>query len=163
LRWRAAAAAVHGRARARHRGGPAPGPASRPGAGPRAAARPGCARSRPCTAAAGARRLPRPARGREGPARQRGPGGGVRARPRSWILDDAALRALVLRPPRSHAELTGITGLTAGFVERSGNAILRLIEEAAVPAQLPQLAARARPDPQLQARTRHLAGIVQKR
>lgn len=84
-------------------------------------------------------------------------------RPRSWILDDAALRALVFRPPRSHAELAGIAELAPGFVERSGNAILRLIEEADLPAQLPPPAARTRPDPQLQARARHLAGIVQKR
>lgn len=84
-------------------------------------------------------------------------------RPRSWILDDAAVRALVLRPPRSRAELAQVEELTPGFVERSGAAILRLVEEAQLPAQLPPLAGRARPDPQLQARTRRLAEQVQRR
>jgi ribonuclease D len=84
-------------------------------------------------------------------------------RPRSWILDDAALRALVLNPPRDRAALARMQELTPGFVERSGGAILRLIEAADLPAQLPPLAARARPDAQLQARTRRLADLLQRR
>lgn len=84
-------------------------------------------------------------------------------RPRSWILDDAALRALVLQPPRSAAALAQVTDLTPGFIERSGNTILQLIEEAALPSQLPPPAARPRPDPELQARIKRLGGIVQRR
>jgi ribonuclease D len=84
-------------------------------------------------------------------------------RPRSWILDDAALRALVLNPPRDRAGLARMQELTPGFVERSGAAILRLIEEADLPAQLPPLAARSRPDAELQARTRRLAELLQRR
>jgi ribonuclease D len=78
-------------------------------------------------------------------------------RPRSWILEDAGLRALVSQPPRSAAELARVPELTPGFVERSGAAILGVIEAAALPARLPPLP----PDPELQARVRHLAAIVQ--
>jgi ribonuclease D len=84
-------------------------------------------------------------------------------RPRSWILDDAAVRALVLNPPRSAAGLAQMQELTPGFVERSGAAILRIIEEAQLPAQLPPPAGRARPDPALQARSRRLAERLQQR
>lgn len=86
-----------------------------------------------------------------------------RDRPRSWIVDDAALRALVLKPPRTAAELAAVEGLQPGFVERSGAAILRLIAEAELPTQLPPLGGRTRPDPQVQERTRRLAAIVQRR
>jgi ribonuclease D len=84
-------------------------------------------------------------------------------RPRSWILEDVALRAMVHRPPRSLSELSEVESITPGFVERSGDALLRLIEEAGLPAQLPAPAARPRPDPQLQARARQLSTIVQRR
>jgi len=84
-------------------------------------------------------------------------------RPRSWILEDAALRALVLQVPRSAAELAQIAELTPGFVERSGPVILREIAAAGMPSQLPPLAPRTRPDPEIAARVKRLAGIVQKR
>ncbi len=84
-------------------------------------------------------------------------------RPRSWILDDAALRAMVLRPPRTLEELAGIEELTPGFRERSGAMVLEVIAESALPAQLPPLAQRVRPDAEFQARVKNLAGIVQKR
>jgi ribonuclease D len=84
-------------------------------------------------------------------------------RPRSWILEDAALRALILQVPRSPAELRQIAELTHGFVERSGPAILREIAAAEMPARLPPPAPRTRPDPELAARVKRLAGIVQKR
>jgi ribonuclease D len=48
-------------------------------------------------------------------------------------------------------------------VERSGGSVLRVIEAAELPAQLPPMAARPRPDPQLQARARDLSTIVQRR
>jgi ribonuclease D len=84
-------------------------------------------------------------------------------RPRSWILEDAGLRLLTVQPPRNAAELGQITELAPGFVERSGPAILREIEAAHLPQRLPPPAARVRPDPELQARVKHLAGIVQQR
>jgi ribonuclease D len=86
-----------------------------------------------------------------------------RNRPRSWILEDAGLRAIALRVPRTSAELAAIAELTPGFVENSGAAILKLIEGTALPAQLPPPATRSRPDPEIQARVKRLAGIVQQR
>ena len=84
-------------------------------------------------------------------------------RPRSWILDDAGLRALVLRAPRSVSDLAGLEELTPGFREHSGSTILELIAAADLPAQLPPLAQRPRPDAEAQAHLKHLAGIVQKK
>lgn len=84
-------------------------------------------------------------------------------RPRNWILDDSALRALVLRPPRSHQDLAGIEEITPGFRERSGAMILEVIAGADLPAQLPPLPPRSRPDPELQARVKKLSAIVQQK
>lgn len=84
-------------------------------------------------------------------------------RPRSWILDDAALRALVVHAPRTSAELAGIAELAPGFVERSGGKILEEIAAVELPLRLPPLPPRTRPDPALQARVRHLSTILQKR
>jgi ribonuclease D len=83
-------------------------------------------------------------------------------RPRTWILDDSALREMALRPPRTLADLAGIQDITPGFLEHSGPAILDVVKSANLPAQLPPLGQRARPDPELQARVRNLAAIVQK-
>src|SRR5690606_16511678 len=79
-------------------------------------------------------------------------------RPRSWILDDAALRALVFDPPRDAAALAQMPELTPGFVEHSGRRILDLIEAAALPAQLPPLPPRPRPDPVQQQKVKQLSG-----
>jgi ribonuclease D len=84
-------------------------------------------------------------------------------RPRTWILEDAALRALTLQVPRTNAELAQITELSPGFVERSGPAILQEIAAAALPARLPPPAPRSRPDPELQARVKRLSAIVHRR
>lgn len=86
-----------------------------------------------------------------------------RDRPRSWILDDAAIRALVFDPPRDAAALARMPELTPGFVERSGDTILRLIEAAELPTPLPPPPQRPRPDPELQARVKRLSAIVQRR
>jgi ribonuclease D len=89
-----------------------------------------------------------------------------RDRPRSWILEDAGLRAMVLRPPRSHADLAAMaaaTELPAGFVERSGPEMLRIVDESQLPAQLPPPAQRERPDPALQARVKRLGAVLQQK
>jgi ribonuclease D len=86
-----------------------------------------------------------------------------RDRPRSWILDDTGLRGIVLRVPRTPAELATVADLTPGFVERSGEAVLELIREAAMPASLPPPAQRARPDAELQARVKRLGAVAQDR
>jgi len=69
-----------------------------------------------------------------------------RNRPRTWILDDAGLRALLAVAPRSLAALQALPELPPAFIENSGTDILRVIEEAALPARLPPLPGRPRPD-----------------
>jgi ribonuclease D len=84
-----------------------------------------------------------------------------RDRPRSWILDDSGLRGIVLRVPRTAAELAAVPDLTPGFVERSVEAVLGVIEEARMPHNLPPPSQRPRPDPELQARVKRLGGVLQ--
>ena len=84
-------------------------------------------------------------------------------RPRTWILDDAALRSLVMRAPRNTAQLAEIEELTPGFREHSGEVILELIANSNLPEQLPPPALRGRPDAQLQARVKQLGTLVQKK
>ncbi|MEO8306738.1 MAG: ribonuclease D [Pseudomonadota bacterium] len=89
-----------------------------------------------------------------------------RDRPRSWILDDSGLRAMVLRPPRSANDLAAMvtaTELPAGFVEHSGPEMLRIVDEAQLPARLPPPAPRARPDPENLARVKRLGAVLQQK
>jgi len=86
-----------------------------------------------------------------------------RDRPRSWILDDAGLRTIVMRVPRNAAELAALPDLTPGFVERSGGAMLELVEAAAMPSSLPPPAQRQRPDAELQTRVKRLGAALQTR
>lgn len=83
-----------------------------------------------------------------------------RDRPRSWILDDAGLRAIVQRAPRTVAQLAELTELAPGFIEHSGPHIIGLVQQAALPAALPPLPGRSRPDPEATARLKQLANVV---
>jgi ribonuclease D len=84
-----------------------------------------------------------------------------RNRPRGWILDDSGLRGIVLRVPRTAADLATVPDLTPGFVERSAEAVLGVVEEARMPHSLPPPSQRPRPDAELQARVKRLGAIVQ--
>jgi ribonuclease D len=89
-----------------------------------------------------------------------------RDKPRSWILDDSGLRAMVLRPPRSAADLNAMataTELPAGFVDHSGPEMLRIVDAAQMPATLPPPAQRERPDPQHLARVKRLGAVLQQK
>lgn len=72
-----------------------------------------------------------------------------RNRPRTWILDDAGLRAIVLVAPRDLAALRGIDALAPGFIDHSGAEILQIVRDSALPALLPAPSGRTRPDPAL--------------
>jgi ribonuclease D len=63
--------------------------------------------------------------------------------------------------PRDHNALAALPELTPGFIERSGAAVLDVIAESALPAQLPPLPARSRPDPERVALVKRLSGVVQ--
>ena len=69
-------------------------------------------------------------------------------RPRGWILPDPALRDLVLQAPRDMAALERLRELPAGIRENSGAQLLEQIRAAELPAQLPTLPQRRRPDQQ---------------
>jgi ribonuclease D len=89
-----------------------------------------------------------------------------RDRPRSWILDDSGLRAMVLHPPRSAADLAAMasaTELPAGFVDHSGPEMLRIVDEAQMPSTLPPPAQRERPDPAHLARVKRLGVVLQQK
>ncbi len=84
-----------------------------------------------------------------------------RNRPRGWILADAALREIVLRVPRSAAELEAIPDLAPGVIKHCLDDILQRIDAAAIPQPPPPVAARGRPDPSQAALLRKLSALNQ--
>ncbi len=85
----------------------------------------------------------------------------ARNRPRGWILDDALVREIVLRIPRSRDGLAQIEGMPESVVKHSGDELLGLVEAAQVPDPAPPLPKRERPDPVLVARTKRLSEVTQ--
>src|SRR6185312_14103170 len=54
-----------------------------------------------------------------------------RNRPRGWILDDIALREIVMRVPRNVEQLSQVPEMTPGVVKNCADDILQIITEAA--------------------------------
>jgi ribonuclease D len=69
-----------------------------------------------------------------------------RNRPRGWILDDAVLRDIVVRVPRTLEELAGLSDMQRGFIKHNGAELLSLIEAARMPTALPRTNSRGAPD-----------------
>jgi ribonuclease D len=84
-----------------------------------------------------------------------------RNRPRGWILDDAVLRDIVIRVPRSLEELAALPDMQPGFIKHNGAELLELIEAARMPTALPRLNARAAPDPHKTALVKKLSTVHQ--
>jgi ribonuclease D len=84
-----------------------------------------------------------------------------RNRPRGWILDDVALREIILRVPRSKAELASIPDMQEGVVRNSGDELLAMIASVGIPQPPPPLPRRERPDPALALLVKKLAGVNQ--
>jgi ribonuclease D len=84
-----------------------------------------------------------------------------RNRPRGWILEEAALREIVLRVPRTHAQLAGVADLPASTLKHCGEEILACVAAAAIPEPPPPLDPRVRPDPARTALVRKLADLNQ--
>jgi ribonuclease D len=84
-----------------------------------------------------------------------------RNRPRGWILEEGALREVVLRAPRTQAELGAIADLPPGVLKHCGAEILSCVEAAQFPDPTPPLAAPARPDRARTALVRRLADLNQ--
>jgi ribonuclease D len=84
-----------------------------------------------------------------------------RNRPRGWILDDAALREMIVRVPRSLAALEAIPELPAGVLRHCGEELLACIAAAAVPDPPPPMDTRQRPDPAKSGLVKRLGAVNQ--
>ena len=87
----------------------------------------------------------------------------ARNRPRGWILDDAVMREIVFRVPRTRADLTDVAEMPDGVIKHSGDELLELIDAARIPDPAPPLPRRERPDPTVLATLKRLADLVQRR
>lgn len=81
-------------------------------------------------------------------------------RPRTWILPDSALRDIVMRAPRTAAQLEAATPLPEGILSNSGPQILAVIESAQLPERLAPLPQRRRPDPATTEAVRKLSQLA---
>jgi ribonuclease D len=84
-----------------------------------------------------------------------------RNRPRGWILDDAALRDIVVQVPRSVEALAAIPELPAGVLKHCGAELLECIRAADVPHPAPPINTRMRPDPAKTALVKKLGALNQ--
>jgi ribonuclease D len=84
-----------------------------------------------------------------------------RNRPRGWILEDALLRDIVMRVPRSAAELAALPEFPSGLLKHCGAELLECIRAAQVPDPAPPLNTRTRPDPEKSALVRKLGTLNQ--
>jgi len=84
-----------------------------------------------------------------------------RNRPRGWILDDAALREMVMQVPRSVEALAAIPEFPAGVVKHCGTELLDCIRAAEVPDPAPPINNRVRPDPAKTALVKKLGALNQ--
>jgi ribonuclease D len=82
-------------------------------------------------------------------------------RPRNWILQDAALRAIVARVPRSAGQLAAIVELPATTRRAAGEEILAVIESLRLPDKLPPQPQRRRRDAAEDETVRRLAALTQ--
>jgi ribonuclease D len=83
-----------------------------------------------------------------------------RNRPRGWILDDAALREIVLRLPRSLEALSTLAEIQESVVRKCGEELLALVREAGIADPPPPLPRRERPEPALLNTVKRLADIA---
>jgi ribonuclease D len=84
-----------------------------------------------------------------------------RNRPRGWILNDAVLRDIVVRVPRTLEELAGLADMQPGFIKHNGAELLNLIEGSQMPAVLPRTNPRGAPDAQKTALLKKLSTVHQ--
>jgi ribonuclease D len=84
-----------------------------------------------------------------------------RNRPRGWILEDAALREIVIQVPRSLEALAAIPEFPAGVLKHCGTELLDCIRSAGIPDPPPPLNTRVRPDPVKTALVKKLGALNQ--
>ena len=82
-----------------------------------------------------------------------------RNRPRGWILEDGLLRDIVIRAPRTAAELAAIPDLPPGVLKHCGEELLAAIRSAELPRELPPINTRVAPDPAASTLFKKLAAV----
>lgn len=83
-----------------------------------------------------------------------------RNRPRGWILDDLALREIVVRLPRSLDALAALDEMQESVVRKCGEELLALVRESGIADPPPPLPRRERPDPAFVATVKRLAEVT---
>jgi ribonuclease D len=83
-----------------------------------------------------------------------------RNRPRGWILDDAAMREIVVRLPRSIDALAALDEMQESVVRKCGEELLALVREAGIADPPPPLPRRERPDAEFTATVKRLADVT---
>ncbi len=84
-----------------------------------------------------------------------------RNRPRGWILDDAVLRDIVMRVPRTAQQLQSIPEIAPGLVRHCAEEILEMVRAAEIPHPPPPVVLRPRPSPEQTALVRKLGALNQ--
>ena len=84
-----------------------------------------------------------------------------RNRPRGWILDDTALREIILRVPRSVEQLQSLPDMAPSVIKHCADDLLDMVTAANIPHPAPPLPARARPSPEQTALVKKLATLNQ--
>jgi ribonuclease D len=82
-----------------------------------------------------------------------------RNRPRGWILDDAILREIALRLPRSIEQLSALPEMQESVVRKCGEELLTLVRDAGIGDPPPPLPRRERPDATQLALVKRLSDI----
>ncbi len=82
-----------------------------------------------------------------------------RNRPRGWILDDAVLREIVVRLPRSAEALAALPEMQESVVRKCGDELLELVRQSGVSDPPPPLPRREKPDPAQLALVKKLADV----
>jgi len=83
-----------------------------------------------------------------------------RNRPRGWILDDVALREIVVRLPRSLNALAALEEMQESVVRKCGEELLALVRDSGISDPPPPLPRRERPDAAFLATVKRLAEVT---
>lgn len=84
-----------------------------------------------------------------------------RNRPRGWILDDAVLREIVMRVPRTVQQLQSLPEIAPGVVKHCADDLLGMVRAANIPDPPPPVALRPRPSPEQTALVKKLSALNQ--
>ena len=84
-----------------------------------------------------------------------------RNRPRGWIIEDAVLREIVMRVPRTVEQLQSIPDMAPGVVRNCADELLQMVTAAEIPNPPPPITLRPRPTPEHTALIKKLAGLNQ--